>query len=300
MAIGLFGIANGQTSNRPPSTFGEFKGDGYYWYRQDPVPAPEKLDVPKAPVSAPASKVKPEPKALSSEWMRVNLPKLLDLAVDKPSPENVSNYMYAQRVLLDKAQNFSQSVKEVVATDPFLDENNRVPFAQFAQLQFTREADKNRDAVMEHVATKAGIWVFLDSPSKCSACEQYVANVLVGANGGIGLADKFRFNFKKIYINTPEGQAAAKRFNLKVTPTTVLVVPPSGYYLVSQGLMSKDTLQDRILLSAKVGGLLTPDMSEMINPYSKGVLKTNDINSGSVGNDASAIMKNMRQRIKGE
>ncbi len=280
------------------SQFEPFKGDGYYWYRQEPEPtAPKpKQEVPKSVVSV----AKPGPKPLSMEWMRENAPKLLDIAANNPTHENVANYMYAQRVILDRSQNFSEQVKTVVAMDPFLDENNRVPIAQFAQPGFLRAIKKGQEEVLQHLAGKAGLWVFVDSPDKCSACEGYVRDVLVGNSSAKGVARQYGFDFRKIDVSTEAGRNAAKRLNLKVTPTTVLVVPPAGYYLVSQGLMSQTQLQDRLLIASKTAGQLPKDLEQKVNPYNKDVLSTEDMNGLTASADPAVVMKELRQRIKGE
>lgn len=280
------------------SQFQPFRGDGYYWYKKDPEPVepPPAKPKEKEPSAGPKSEVKP----LSQAWLRENLPKLLDAAVDNPTQENVANYMYAQRVLLDKSQNFSEKVRDVVATDPFLDENNRVPIAQFAQADFARGLQRGQDEVLKHLAGKAGIWVFVDEPSKCSACEGYVRDVLIGSGAAKGLASQHGFNFRKIDVSTEAGRNAAKRLNLKVTPTTVLVVPPSGFYLVSQGLMSQTQLADRLMIASRASGQLPRELLEKVNPYNKGVLTPGDMEGIGSGAQPSDVMKTLRQRIKGE
>ena len=55
-----------------------------------------------------------------------------DKAIDNPSPENVAAYYYLQRVMMDKAQRFTDMARRVVMSDPLLDENPRRPIATFA------------------------------------------------------------------------------------------------------------------------------------------------------------------------
>jgi conjugal transfer pilus assembly protein TraF len=301
VSLGLWGTAIAEnTSPRKESQFEAFKGDGYYWYKQDPEEGPKpapKVAVPNPVVAAPAK----EPlKALSTEWMRTNMPKLLDAAVDNPTTENVANYMYAQRVLLDKSQNFSEKVKEVVSSDPFLDENNRVPIAQFAQAGFSRNTKAGQDEVLSFLGGKGGLWVFIDEPEKCSACADYAHNILEGNKSAPGIATQFKFDYRKINVSTPAGKAAAKRLKLTVTPTTVLVIPPAGFFLVSQGLMSQTQLSERLLIAAKTSGILTKELEEKVNPYAKGVLTTDEISGAIPSNDPFEVMKSLRQRIKVE
>jgi conjugal transfer pilus assembly protein TraF len=65
---------------------------------------------------------------LSTAWFRKNLEKYRDRAIDDPSAENVAAYYYLQRVMMDKAHRFTDVAREVVMSDPFLDENQRRPY----------------------------------------------------------------------------------------------------------------------------------------------------------------------------
>ncbi len=302
--LGALLLVWGVNAQQPASSmFEPFKGDGFYWYKKQVDPEVVKPEEPPKPVAAPATPAKPVkklPSAMSTEWLRENMPKLRDIAIDNPTKENVANYMYAQRVVLDKSQNFASAVKEVVATDPFLDENNRVPFSQYAQVFQLREISKAKVDILNHLSNLTGIWVFVDTPDKCSGCESYVNDVLVGGNGVPGIATQHKFHFKKIYVNTPEGKLAAENLKLKVTPTTVLVSPPNNFFLVSQGLMAQDQLVDRIVVAAKSQDLLPKSLLERVDPYSKGVMSGSDFDGFSPTASPSDVMKNMRERINGE
>lgn len=281
-----------------PSAFGEFQGDGYYWYKQDPDPEPEK-EKPKPPPPAPAPPPSKVVKPLSAEWFRQNLPKLLDAATDNPTPENVANYMYAQRVVLDKSQTFSNVAKQVVGLDPFLDENNRVPLSQFANASFMRDLDRSKEEALKYMGERSGLWVFIDNPNKCSACDHYVKEVVIGNSLNKGVATANGFRLRVINVNTPEGMAATKKLKLTVTPTTVLVVPPNGYYLISQGLMARTSLSERILLAARTKGHLPTSMVESVTPFDKGLLTQEQINSAVSNDDPQVVMKNLIDKIRG-
>lgn len=286
--------------NAGSKMFDDFKGDGFYWYKKEPEKRVEKKEELKPEAFIQQSiQQDSKPQALSTAWLRANLPILRDKAIDDPTRENVANLMYAQRIVLDKGQNFSQAVKETVATDPFLDENNRVPVSQYAQVSQLGDIRKSKDEVLNYLSTISGIWVFVDTPEKCSACESYVNDVLVGSNGLTGFVGKHKFEFKKIYVNTPEGQAAAKALNLKLTPTTVLVVPPNGYYLISQGLMHESLLYERMLVASKAYGLLPKDLIDKANPYGKGILTQQEMAGFSADQSPAEVMKNFREKING-
>lgn len=284
---------------QPSSQFEKFEGDGYYWYKKEAEPEKEQpRKPPPPPVAKPAEAAKAaEPKPMSAAWIRSNMPKLLDAAIDNPTRENVANYMYAQRVILDKSQNFSDMAADVVSSDAYLDENNRVPLAAFAQNSFINEQNDNKVAAMKLLAEKTGIWVFVDKPEKCRACASYLNDVVTSKI--VGLQPRYGFNVRVIDVSTPEGSMAAQRLNLKLTPTTVMVVPPSSFYIVSQGLMAASTLQDKILVAARINGMLKEETLAKIQPYSKGLLNSDSWNSAVNDADPTVVMSKFRTRLSG-
>ncbi len=258
---------------------------GWFWYEDASiqVKAPE-IEKP------PAQVIPPNQVPFSAKWLEDNLPKLVNKALDDPSPENMANLAYAQRVTIDKSQKFAEGYHQAVMTDPFLDEENRVPSASYSNILFGRMLDKDKKAVLDYLGTVGGLWVFTDAPDKCSACGTYlnVAKTLARAN---------HFPIREISITTTEGIAAAKKLRLKVTPTTVFAVPPNGYYLVSQGLLAQDQLEERILIAATAYKLLPKELEEKANPYSKGVLTNNDLKGVELNADPSQVMKTLRDKI---
>lgn len=297
------------TEQKKNSTnFYDRKAEGYYWYddpkaQQKEKKPPQAVVQPQQPKKSnvvtmqkqePVQKVvvqkntAPEtamnkkgqsPDPMSAEWLRDNLPKALDRAIDNPTnadgtpSKDVVAYMYMQRILMDKAQNFSTSASRASQLDPLLDESNRIPLDTGAVMQFNRILDADREDAMKYISKKAGLWFFFDST--CSYCV-FQLKVL----------DRFndKYDFSTLYIsmdNKPikdmkqkwkPDQGQAKLLNLKITPTLVLVVPPNNFYIVSQGASSVDTLKNKILMAATVKNLLPKDIKDKIDPYSKGVL----------------------------
>ena len=119
--------------------FYEDRSEGWHWY-EDPPPVEEeelKEIVPQSPVSAPSS-TQESAEPMTTEWLRTMLPQLRDAAIDSPTNENVAAYFYAQRIMFDKAQVFSDKAQQVVNSDPLLDEDLRLPFARGSQSRDTR------------------------------------------------------------------------------------------------------------------------------------------------------------------
>lgn len=88
------------------------------------------------------------------------MPRFLDAAINNPTKENVETYLYAQRVAMDKSQRYAEMTQRVVAADPFLDENNRVPIAAYTKSFFLRQFNAGNAEALKHIAKVGGLWVF--------------------------------------------------------------------------------------------------------------------------------------------
>lgn len=297
---GLLIIFIGLLSCNTYAQMNGFAGDGYYWYK-DPLDEEKKpIDnqVPPKP-SQPLSK---EDVPLSAAWIIKNLETLRIRAIDDPTPENVSNYLYAQRVMIDKSQNFAVMHKQVVSSDPFLDEENRVPSSSYANTLFVKKVNKDKKEAIEFMSGKGGIWLFTDAPEKCSGCLTYKNDVIKT------LVTKYKFNFKEIDVSTGKGLVAAKNLKLKLTPATVYVKPKDPLmpetesnkdetYVISEGLLSLSQVEDRLIIASNIGNLLPKELAERANPYQKGVLSKDDF-AGIQIDDPSLVMKALRERIR--
>ena len=146
------------------------KEEGWFWYEREPEPPPEPLP-PEPQKPAPQVEKKAEPKkapALSVEWFQNEYLKILNAAVDDPSPENVRKYRYSTRVMLDKASNFSQAFQRESLLDPLLDEANRMPFSSASRGSFMRLTIQEQIKATKEIGKKAGLWIFLDE--SCAFC----------------------------------------------------------------------------------------------------------------------------------
>jgi conjugal transfer pilus assembly protein TraF len=286
------------------------KEEGWFWYKdprearlKQPIPTtpePEKKE--PAPTKETAIAKEEKIPAFSVKWIRENLDKLRDIAIDDPTPENVRNYYYAQRIMLDKADKFASVAKQVVTTDPYLDENNNFPFATAARANIARLQTEAKKEGLKHLAGKAGLWFFFDS--KCSFCSMQVSTVN-------HLAQNYGFEVKAITLDgrslpdlkmpVVRDQGQFKTLNLTITPTLVLAVPPKTFLVISQGVLSDSAADERLLTVAATQKLLPPEISRQIDVYSKGVLDPEDMNSEeakALRDDPKAWVEYLQGRLK--
>jgi conjugal transfer pilus assembly protein TraF len=122
-------------TSAPEPLFFLDKERGWFWreIQAESKQVPARLEKPNMPRPLPIqgsskSSMPPGPLPLSAAWFRKNLESYRDRAIDDPSSENVAAYYYLQRVMMDKAHRFTDVAREVVMSDPFLDENQRRPY----------------------------------------------------------------------------------------------------------------------------------------------------------------------------
>lgn len=286
--------------------FGAFenKEEGWWW-KKDPREMPPPKPEPKPELKPAPSKTRdedvlkaqtPVPAPFSSEWLRENLPKLLDKAIDEPTEENLAAYFYAQRVLMDKSQNFAEKARALVISDPLLDETNRVPMATFARIANMGGSRAARDKALSRLSEVGGLWMFYRSD--CRYCEP-MADALMSFEAKYKFMTTFvsidhkPLKFLKEWVND-EGQA--NTLGVKITPTVFFVVPPNNYYIVAQGAMSMPELGDRILLAAETNGLLTDEEIRAIYPERRGLLSDEDMKDGAT-TDPKELVKRLRERL---
>lgn len=238
-----------------PSAFYQQKERGWFWY-EDPIEEVPEIELPPEPKPLKQEQMQqknsPPLKPLSSEWFRANLTKYRDEAVDDPTPENVSKYMYLQRVMLDKAERFTDATKQVVMADPLLDENSRRPIATFGANALDEQAELGTAKVAKQLAKAAGLWFFYSST--CTFCikeagvlkglaNAYGFKVMAIALDGLPLPDNSFPNF-----TTDSGQG--KKLGVETTPALFLVKPGKNgdVIQIGQGLLSGDDIVKRAVV----------------------------------------------------
>lgn len=287
------------------------KAEGWFFY-DDPVQAaPKKKEPPTVVKAEPKADEAPKevapagPTPLSVAWIRENLPKFRDRAIDTAKEEDVRAYYYLQRVMMDKSQMFAEKAGEVVRKDPYLDEDTRRPVGTFAANAMTTHAGEVRSVTLKEVAKRAGFYFFFDSNCKLCAVQANVVEMLSTKTGFAVIpvsldgkpmsgTDKYT-NFRK-----DAGQAAA--LGITQTPALALGVPSTGdIKIVSYGVVALDVLENRVLLAARDGGLLTPAQYENTRPLQNNGLLAGDalegVDAEQANQDPSQFIEMLKQRI---
>jgi conjugal transfer pilus assembly protein TraF len=251
----------------PQERFFERHGEGWFWYEnRSPAQAPP--EEPKTAPASPSTAKAEDPPPLSAEWLRINLPKYLDHAIDEPTPENVRAYYYLNRVWLDKGNKFSDVAQEVVTQDAFLDETTRRPLATYAANEMNRQAGLARADALQEIARQAGIYFFFHSQCRYCAVQAPILKTFAEAYGfavipvsldGQPLPDG-------LYPDYRVDNGQAQRLGVEQTPAMFLVRPPDRVVLLAQGALAFAELAERVTMAGRQLGLIDDDRFDRTRP----------------------------------
>jgi conjugal transfer pilus assembly protein TraF len=194
--------------------------------------------------------------------LKQNLEHYLNQAIDDPSPENVAAFYYLQRVMMDKAERFTNAARYVVMSDPQLDETVRRPVATYAANEANHQAGVVAEKALKAIAAQAGILLFFRSDCPYCHVQAPILAMLENAYGfkiypvsldGLPMPNGFFSQFKR-----DTGQAAM--LGVEQTPALFLMKPPKQIVPLAQGALSLEEITGRILLAAKEAGWI--DASE--------------------------------------
>ena len=238
-----------------------------HWFYDDPAKMQEPEPTPQPPPEntivnpspEPEKQVKPkEPVKLTVEWIQDNLEKYMHRAIDDPSPENVRAYLYLQRVMLDKSENFAQATQAALLTDPLLDENTRRPTASFGVEQRNRDSEQVMKDLITKISKRAGLWFFYRQDEMSMNYKQ--AGVLEALERTTGVVvqaismDGSALPEGK-YPNFKLDQGHSKTLKIIQTPALFLVRPDTNQISpLGQSLLALPEVKKRVMLAAATAG----------------------------------------------
>ncbi len=228
--------------------------EGWFWYETTLEPEP---GADTEPEHLPPTTTKELP--LSTPWIRKNIGHYLDKAIDEPSKKNVSDYLYLDRLVKEKAERFARIGKQVIESDPMLDENVRRPISPAAAKVRDDMASQARESVLRKIAKKAGLVFYYQG--NCRLCHLQAQTVLLFNR---------HYAFELIPISTdgsiipslPESRierAPPPALNIQAYPALFLMQPPDNIVLLRQGVSSFTELGERIIDVALKQGWIEQD-----------------------------------------
>jgi len=263
--------------------FYENKSEGWYWY-DDPIIEeelesknehsiqPKTTEPPKIQSEQDIQKESPPP--MSVVWIRENLEKYRDQAIDNPTAENVAAFQLIQRTMLDKASRFRIAASQYALANPMLDESLRRPSNPFGAKGIDKQVRENKKLLLSQLANKIGIIFFYRSD--CHFCAQEVRIIKL-------LKQHYGFNTMAISIdglplpgnpfpNYKVDRGHAKKLEVDRVPALFLFKKGEAAVPISFGLILEDQIIERTIYVAKERGWIDDASSKSIDRVNNEVL----------------------------
>lgn len=243
---------------------------GWHFYEDPEEEKEEELVEEDAQPSMAPQKVQSQQKEevrLDIQWLRDNIPKLMDEAQNNPTKENISKYAYAQRLMLDMSSRFATRMSEYMAMDTVLDEEKRRPTTTIGLSGFSKQIYDSKKQAMDLINEKAHLWYFYKST--CPYCQKqtpilatlheiYETEILA-----ITMDNKRSPGMESFKHRADTNLIASKKMGVTRTPTIVMMKNDgSGYVNVTVGIETLERLEDRIILLGKEMGLISDELYE--------------------------------------
>jgi conjugal transfer pilus assembly protein TraF len=234
------------------------KAEGWFWKERIPDQASPQPKPITPPAPNPPDPSPPEDQPLTAAWYRKHLGDIRDRALDDPSPENVRSFFLIQKTLLDKAETFADAARDVVLSDPLLDERpSRTPSLSLAEAAGESERLKRLQG-LKALSGKAGLlFVYRSDCRYCHAMAPLLD--ALSRKTGLHLIALSLDGVPLQGLSTAIHRIApdlAERLSVTVTPMLYLMKPPHRLETILEGAASEIELEERILAAGHRLGLL--------------------------------------------
>ena len=201
----------------------------------------------------------PERIPLTTAWLRINLPRYLDLAIDNPTPSNVLAYLYLQRLVMDRSQRFSDAVREAVTGNPLLDEVSRRSVSSFGAAIRDQESAIAKDALLRLLKDRISLIYVFDPADPGSSSFSKIIGSLRDEYGIYVRAARTGENDdgSGYFTDAASGGHLPAVLGIAVLPAVYVYTGSSDLIPLVQGYISRTELADRLLLVSHREGIVS-------------------------------------------
>lgn len=263
--------ADAGSSQKSANSDGYEPAKGWHFYD---LPEEVKKEIDQkieAEVAKRVSEAMPEPEPGTSEWIKVNLPKVRQRAADDPTAENIRALLLMEKMLKDKARRLSRRVAMIAQTDPILDTSYKATSNMAMARERRVDVRGEKEALFKQMVKEGvALWIFVRGD--CGACDRWF-NAMERVSTEYGLKILWIIDSQTTIPNPPTSMAKYWEYRVGAGEAEGLGVdsdfsvfaynqPTDQYVLVSQGFVPFASFLDRIILSADFSGWISPEAVE--------------------------------------
>ena len=141
------------------------KAEGWFWYEAIPIPHPVK------PLADPNNLTASQQILQQRQFLE----KKLHQAVIAPSIDNIKNYLYAQRALMNQSQRFAEYWQRTLLLYPELDETRFHPVNHTARQLYLASNEVRKTKKLEQLGKEYGLFFFFKG--ECPFCRVFAATL---------------------------------------------------------------------------------------------------------------------------
>ncbi|CAO5674027.1 MAG: hypothetical protein CNLJKLNK_01439 [Holosporales bacterium] len=141
------------------SCFGSFYKDharGWFWY-EDPKKQEDEMMLKKEK----DPNTQPKTAREQLDLYKKKLEEAKAVALMDPSYNNVKNYMFAQKDMIDRSEKFSHMWGQVVLQTPKLNNEIKFPTAQYMRHVYDDQQSKQDEDLLKHASKNFGLFFFV-------------------------------------------------------------------------------------------------------------------------------------------
>lgn len=243
------GIPDASPEESAPVYFDRHR-EGWFWRRELTKPPQKKKESPPKILPPTLKEIREETEAL------------LNRAIEAPTEENVLAYVAYQRLVMQRAEEFSRTWQRVLWQHPELDPTVENPVVTAGISAASAEEAKKRDLALSQLAQRSGLLYFfsgdcplceIQSPLLASFAEAYGFSVVaVSLDGAVD----------PLFPGAKADRGAAGKLGVEKTPAIFLARPPSEVLRVGTGLLSIEDLAGRLYRLSEIAEKESEDRNE--------------------------------------
>jgi len=248
---------------RPTHSYYFKHEEGWWWYKEV-IKEPEKKEEEKTKEEKVEVKIKEKEKTeekkvkISKERLLEDLDKIpvkelrkraniaIELALDKPSLENVRTYLTIQKAIMNRATKFAQLFALTTWLYPELDELRERPTSTIGVNLVNALRIEKEDEALHYLAKNGGLFFFFSSSCPFCATQAKILKVVQENYGVTIMPVSLDGKCPPEFPNCKPDNGMAEKLNIQYLPAIYLAIPPDTIFPVSFRLITADELKERV------------------------------------------------------